>query len=87
MSDHTNPDDHGAWASQCTPPTSVKINVLLQHLGDEHPGDEEVISWEFDDALRSAWVDGEPWAVEYMGWRTAHADLVGSLFEEDMLGL
>ncbi|MEV5145176.1 hypothetical protein AB0L14_12190 [Streptomyces sp. NPDC052727] len=87
MSDYTNPNDHSAWAAQCTPRTSVKINVLLQHLGEEHPGHEEAISREFDDALGSAWVDGEPWAVEYVAWRTAHADLVGGALEEDTIGL
>ncbi|MGW2709728.1 hypothetical protein ACWEOA_11550 [Streptomyces sp. NPDC004457] len=87
MSCHTNPDDHGARAAQCTPPTSMRINALLRDLGEEHPGDEEIIGWEFDDELRSAWGDGEPWAVEYVAWRTVNADPAGTPFEEDVIGL
>ncbi|MEV5177653.1 hypothetical protein AB0L10_43065 [Streptomyces flaveolus] len=87
MSIHANPNDHSAWAAQCLPRTSSKINALLQHLSEEHPGDEDVISQEFDDALHSAWVDGESWAVDYVAWRTTYADLVDGPLEGDMIGL
>lgn len=48
-------------------PTARHVTGLLQRLEAEHEtGSEEVIERAFSDAVRAAWTQDEPWAVEYV---------------------
>ncbi|MEU5196103.1 hypothetical protein AB0G86_18935 [Streptomyces scabiei] len=48
-------------------PTARYVAGLLERLQAEHEtGSEEVIERAFSDAVRAAWTQDEPWAVEYV---------------------
>lgn len=48
-------------------PTARHVAGLLQRLEAEHStGSEEGIERAFSDAVRAAWTQDEPWAVEYI---------------------
>lgn len=47
--------------------TARHVAGFLQHLEGEHgAGDDEVIERALSHAVRAAWAQGEPWAVEYV---------------------
>ncbi|MEU8976480.1 hypothetical protein AB0D11_46310 [Streptomyces monashensis] len=43
---------------------------LLKGIAEQSPGDPEGQQQPFDDALRSAWVQGEPWAAKVVSKAT-----------------
>jgi hypothetical protein len=53
-----------------TPTTAQYILDLRARLSEEHPGDAEAWERAFSDAVRTAWVEGEPWAQEWVSAAT-----------------
>jgi hypothetical protein len=53
-----------------TPTTAQYILDLRARLSQEHPNDGEAWERAFSDAVRTAWVEGEPWAQEWVNAAT-----------------
>jgi hypothetical protein len=55
-----------------SPATAKYILDLRTRLSEEHPGDAQAWERAFSDAVRTAWVAGEPWAQEWVKAAAAH---------------
>ncbi|MGX1127813.1 hypothetical protein RKD49_000003 [Streptomyces glaucescens] len=54
------------------PLTAQYVLDLRARLFEEHPGDAQAWERAFSDAVRTAWVAGEPWAPERVTAAAAH---------------
>lgn len=68
--------DRLAYAAELSDPTAEKAAALLRELRAAHGGDEVAVEEAFSGVVRAAWVDGEPWALEWV--RRAADDGVGA---------
>lgn len=55
-----------------TPATAQYVLDLRARLSEEHSGDAQAWERAFSDAVRTAWVGGEPWAQEWVKAAAAH---------------
>ncbi|CAL9677768.1 hypothetical protein SUDANB105_08079 (plasmid) [Streptomyces sp. enrichment culture] len=55
-----------------TPTAAQYVLDLRARLSEEHRDDPEAWERAFSDAVRTAWVEGAPWAQEWVNAATAH---------------